>query len=367
MAVWCLAFHAAWRCRHSGACCRAGWSIPIEGPAFERVRAHFGTRQIVSTIGADSLFVHDGRMPEGAAAILGIRRSGSCAFFDDAAVERRCEIHRTLGEASLPAACRQFPRIALQDRRGTFVTLSHFCPTAAGLLIEPASFDIVEAPSGIGLDGSLEGLDATDVLPPLLRPNLLTDPAGYDAWERRAIATLADDNLSYELATAAIARATQRLEAWTPGSGSLRDAVDVAFGGLDLPVDDRDPERATDLYSAVVSSVPAGLERPAVPACEPAAWANALGLLSTHDRSVRAWLAARLFGNWVAYSAPGLRVVATAVRAYLSVLKIEALRVHDRHQLTPPQRFVEAVRKADLLIVHLSDVRTLTPLLARLL
>ena len=69
----------------------------------------------------------------------------------------------------------------------------------------------------------------------------------------------------------------------------------------------------------------------------------------------------------MAYSAPGLRVVATAVRAYLSVLKIEALRVHDRHQLTPPQRFVEAVRKADLLIVHFSDVRTLTPLLARLL
>jgi Fe-S-cluster containining protein len=361
MAVWCLAFHAAWRCRHSGACCRAGWSIPIEGPAFERVRVHFAARA-----DADSLFVHEGLMPEGTAAILGVRRNGGCAFFDETAVERRCEIHRTLGEESLPAACRQFPRIALHDRRGTFVTLSHFCPTAAGLLIEPASFDIVEAPAGIGLEGSLEGLDATDVLPPLLRPNLLTDPAGYDAWERRAIATLADDTLSYERATAAIARATERLEAWTPDRGNLRDAVDVAFSGLDLLDEDPDPNRASDLFSAVVRSVPAGLERPVVPACEPAAWANALGLLATHDRSVRAWLAARLFGNWVAYSAPGLRVVVAALRAYLAVLEIEALRVHDRHGLTPRQRFVEAIRQADLLIVHLSDARTLTPLLARM-
>jgi Fe-S-cluster containining protein len=360
MAVWCLAFHAAWHCRHAGACCRAGWSIPIEGPAFEQVRVHFSARA-----DADSLFVHEGRMPEGAAAILGVRRSGACVFFDETAAERRCEIHRTLGEEHLPAACRQFPRVALHDRRGTFVSLSHFCPTAARLLIEPASFDIVKAPAGVALEGSLEGLDATGVLPPLLRPNLLTDPAGYDAWERRAIATLADDRLSAARATAAIAHATQRLEAWTPDNGSLRDAVDLAFGEPDGRVEDPDPNDAIGLFSTVVSSVPGGLDKPAVPTLEPAAWTNTLGLLRTHDRPVRAWLAARLLGNWVAYSAPGLRVVATTLRAYLAVLSIETLRVQDRHELTPQQRFIEAIRGADLLIVHLSDVRTLTPRLAR--
>ena len=25
----CLSFHAAYRCRHAGACCRAGWTIPF--------------------------------------------------------------------------------------------------------------------------------------------------------------------------------------------------------------------------------------------------------------------------------------------------------------------------------------------------
>jgi hypothetical protein len=357
--VWCLAFHAAWRCRHSGACCRAGWSIPIEGPAFERVRLHFGVRA-----DAGALFAHEGRMPEGAAAMLGVRPGGACVFFDEQANERRCEIHRTLGEANLPAACRQFPRVALHDRRGMLVTLSHFCPTAASLLLEPSSFDIIEAPAGIALNGDLEGLDATAVLPPLLRPNLLTDPAGYDAWERRAIATLANDDLTSERATAAIALASRRLEAWTPGAGSLRDAVDLAFSGLDGRIDEAAPEREIDLFSTVVRSVPAGLEKPTVPSFAPRAWMDGLELLGMHDRPVRAWLAARLFGNWVAYSTPGLRVVAAALGAYLSVLKVEALRLYDRHDLRPQQRFIEAVRQADLLIVHLSDVRTLTPLLA---
>ena len=187
MAVWCLAFHAAWLCRHSGACCRAGWSIPVEGPAFETLRRHFGSRE-----DAGQLFVHEGHMPEGAAAIVGTRHNGACVFFDEVANERRCEIHRTLGASSLPLACRQFPRVAMQDRRGTFVTLSHFCPTAAGLLLEATSFDVVQAPPGLALDGALEGLDATAVLPPLLRPNLLTDLDGYGAWERRALGSLAD-------------------------------------------------------------------------------------------------------------------------------------------------------------------------------
>jgi hypothetical protein len=69
----------------------------------------------------------------------------------------------------------------------------------------------------------------------------------------------------------------------------------------------------------------------------------------------------------MAYSAPGLRVVAASLQAWLSVLRVEACRIEqDRPDLAPERRFVEAIRKSDLLIVHLSDVRSLTPLLARL-
>ena len=361
MAVWCLAFHAAWLCRHSGACCRAGWSIPVEIPAFETLRRHFGSRE-----DAGQLFVHEGHMPEGAAAIVGTRHNGACVFFDEVANERRCEIHRTLGASNLPLACRQFPRVAMQDRRGTFVTLSHFCPTAAGLLLGATSFDVVQAPPGLALDGALEGLDATAVLPPLLRPNLLTDLDGYGAWERRALGSLADDRLSAEQATAAIEHATKRLDEWVPGNVSLANAVERAFREADPSGVGPDIAREKALFAIVSGSVPSGLEHPSVPTIHPATWAESLALLQIHDRPVRAWLAARLFGNWMAYSAPGLRVVATAVRAYLSVLRIEAARLgQDRHDLTQAQHFTEAVRKADLLIVHLSDVRVLTPLLAR--
>jgi Fe-S-cluster containining protein len=358
MAIRCLAFHAAWRCRHSGACCQAGWSIPIEGTTFERVRIHYRSR--------DDLFVHEGHMPEGAAAILGIR-DGACVFFDRNADERRCDIQRTLGAGSLPLACRQFPRVAMTDRRGTFVTLSHFCPTAAGLLLQPISFDIVEAPGNLALDGDLEGLDASTVLPPLLRPNLLTDLDGYDAWERLAIRTLANDRLSSGQAAGTIELATKWLEHWTPGTVSLRDAVVEAFDRTVIPDAELQLARATDLFTVVSNSVPSGLDRPRVPQISQSLWMQTTALVQHYDRAVRAWLAARLFGNWMAYSAPGLRVVAASLQAWLSVLRVEACRIEqDRPDLAPERRFVEAIRKSDLMIVHLSDVRSLTPLLARL-
>ena len=359
MAIRCLAFHAVWHCRHSGECCRAGWSIPIEGEAFERVRIHYRSR--------DDLFMHESHMPEGSAAILGIR-DGACVFFDRNAHERRCEIQRALGAESLPLACRQFPRVALTDRRGTFVTLSHFCPTAAGLLLEPISFDIVDAPDNLALDGNLEGLDASAVLPPLLRPNLLTDLDGYDAWERRAIRTLADDQLSAGRALGTIELATNRLEHWAPGAVSMHDAVVEAFDRTVAPDFDLEMARASDLFTVVSNSVPSGLDRPRVPQLSESLWTQTTALARHYDRAVRAWLAARLFGNWMAYSAPGLRVVAASLQAWLSVLRVEACRIElDRPRLSPEQRFVEAIRNSDLLIVHLSDVRSLTPLLARIL
>src|SRR5574339_298193 len=108
MRVYCLDLHAAWRCRHTGACCTAGWAIPVEGPAFERVGVHFHGRH------GKSPFITGGPLPEGSAAILGTTSSGSCAFFEPDG-GRLCGIHRELGPHALPVACRQFPRIVLQD------------------------------------------------------------------------------------------------------------------------------------------------------------------------------------------------------------------------------------------------------------
>jgi hypothetical protein len=122
--IWCLDFHAPYRCRHAGACCRAGWTIPFE----------------------------DGTV---AARDAG----GACTFLDGRA--RRCSIQRARGLQALPLTCRMFPRIVLHDARGTFVSLSHFCPTAASLLFDAAGeAAIVEAPPALVDVGALDGLDA---------------------------------------------------------------------------------------------------------------------------------------------------------------------------------------------------------------
>ena len=179
--------HADYLCRHAGACCTAGWAIPVEEATYDAIApssVHFGAR---GRRRPERLFATDGPLPEGAAPCSAWRRAARvCSSSRIAATSAPSTA------SSGPNGCRwlagSFP-VFLHDARGTFISLSHFCPTAAGLLQSgrrPA-FEIVAAPSTLALDGDAEGLDARDALPPLLRPGMLTDHEGYDAWERRAI------------------------------------------------------------------------------------------------------------------------------------------------------------------------------------
>ena len=60
----------------------------------------------------------------------------------------------------------------MRDPRGTFITLSHFCPTAASQLFrEDVPLAIVESPASFP-PADYDGLTVTgDDLPPLLRPD----------------------------------------------------------------------------------------------------------------------------------------------------------------------------------------------------
>ena len=179
--AYCLRLHAAYRCQHAGACCTAGWAIPMEEPALTRVQRQFTGR-------ANPLFLSD---DAGQPAILARTPGGDCVFFERDG-GNLCAIHRDMGPDSLPIACQHFPRVVLQRPRDTCISLSHFCPTAATLLRSPAAdgFEIVAAPPSLSLDGRAEGLDARDTLPPLLRPGMLMDEDGYGAWERRCLEIL---------------------------------------------------------------------------------------------------------------------------------------------------------------------------------
>jgi Fe-S-cluster containining protein len=265
---WCLNIHAPYRCRHAGACCRASWMIPFED----------------GTIAARDA-------------------QGACTFLDG--TNGLCSIHRAGGVHALPLTCRMFPRIVLKDGRGTFISLSHFCPTAASLLFEACdAIAIVEAPAALANIGELDGLDARQVWPPLLRPGVLMDLESYGEWERRALSILTRDDAAPRDALAALADATARLTAWTPGSGALLDTVHAAFDALGTGA-------ATDAVR----------ERAAV----------------------KRWLAARLFGAWMAYQGDGL----AATIAYLRT----CLETFDR-EVAADGSALEAIRRSDLRIVH---------------
>lgn len=216
----------------------------------------------------------------------------------------------------MPLACRMFPRLILHDSRGTFISLSHFCPTAAGLLFEtgpPAA--IVDAPAALAGAGQLDGLNARDVWPPLLRPGVLMDPESYGIWERLAVEVLTREGIAPRVSLDTLDAATRRAEQWTPDvSGEpLLHAVRDAFGLQSPPT----------------------------------------AVLEDYEPAVKRWLAARLFGTWIAYQGNGLRTIVRYLQACLDVFTIELARDRDA---------LQAIRRSDRLIVHESSSQQLANL-----
>jgi hypothetical protein len=310
-----------------------------------------------------SLFRTGGPLPEGAAAMLNIAPDGACVFFD-AAGGRLCRVHRELGPASLPTACQQFPRVVLRDPRGTFISLSHYCPTAAALLASPDRIVVVAAPSSLAIDGAAEGLDARDALPPLLTPGLLTDLDGYDAWERCAIDVMSRGHLTAVSAIATIADASRRLQDWTPAQGPLVAAVGREFTVAQPLEADEDLSADRTRFATASASVPADLRPLATDPGIERAWTLVAPWWPDVDRLARSYLAARLFGNWIAYHGHGLHAIVEYLRVCLSVLKIETARQQTRtasegSALSPWQIVTEALRNSDLLLMHLSNPKDL--------
>ena len=297
----CLSFHAAYRCRRSGACCRAGWTIPFDA----------AERQAVAGL---NLSGHIEDSPRGGSAVM---THGRCSFLvTEPGGAHACEIHRAGGHAALPLTCRMFPRLVLHDSRGTFVSLSHFCPTAAAMLFDgDGEVTVVDAPAALAGSDPLDGLDARDVWPPLLRPGVMMDLDSYDFWERCAIAMLTLENVSPRRALAALHAATAEITRWAPTSETrLETVVEQAFAAAPTP----------------------------------------LTLLGGHETAVKRWLAARLFGSWIAYQGNGLLTTVRYLRTCLDIFEVELAR---------DNKPLEAIRRADRQIVHEASSQQLANLL----
>lgn len=300
----CLSIHATYECRHSGACC-SQWTVPAEAHVVEFVR----TAALRPAGATHQPFIQGGDGDSGTRIAHDHR--GTCVF----RVDHRCSIHATGGAKALPVACRHYPRVVLRDGRGTLVSLSHYCPTAASMLFDSVRPRIVDAPDSLRIVEPIEGLDARDALPPLLRPDMLMDIEGYAAWETCVIRTFARGCDAAE-ALAVVADATERVRFWSPSSRPLREAVADAF--------DMAASNARTLHPRL----PPDLER---------------GILN--------YLAARAFGNWIAYQGRGLRTIVAWLHACH-----DALRATIGDEGAPTRATVtNAIRSTDLWMLHTID------------
>lgn len=360
-AVFVLSIHARYACRRSGACCAAGWDIPIDVATREAIGRAMAERRLVAADTRAPWWIEARGLPPPDVAVLARTREGDCVFLTRTPAVG-CRLHAACGPAALPLACRQFPRVTLADDRGLHVTLSHYCPTAAESLLsdDNRSLEVLERPAGWSADGLVPGLDARGHWPPLLRPGVLSTLAGWTAWERFCVAVWARPAVTAASGLAAIAHAARALATWSPGREPLEEAVgaiDVA-GAVETAAENEtatapeiDAALALDEWQAAWAAVPAArAERPATPALDRVV--DARHALDAAPAAPARYLAARCVASWAAYQGHGLRSFVASVGMAARVLTVEVARAREPDARA---RLREAIRRADLLLLHLSD------------
>jgi Fe-S-cluster containining protein len=354
--VFALGFQADYRCRHSGACCSADWDVPVELPVYRSLSDALvgGRLRVAATAGAIYPFMVEPDLPEGTAAMLDRDEHGRCVFFES--TSRLCIVHRDLGESYLPFTCRHFPRVSVQDRRGTFVSLSHFCPTAASMLFSDGPVAIVAEPPAFS-ETDYDGLIVTaDDLPPLLHPRVLMDLDGYTAWERHMVGRCADVHERPESVLATLMRDADLLRRWRPGGLTLSEAV----GELPHDVSEATPGEglvpSLQLRDEVIAAVPDDLKP----------GSNEEGLEDAWTRFVRAawddyraplnrFLAAKAFASWTAYQGRGVKTIVRGLEAALALVRVEAARqCRITARSLDRDLLLEAFRQADFALNHLA-------------
>jgi Fe-S-cluster containining protein len=370
-----LRFHLAYRCRDSGACCSSGWPIPVEATLYRTLDEAIAAGRL--SVPGRAAFV-EAALPADYARLLAMDAHGACVFHD--AASKRCVIHQALGPTAKPRSCRAFPRIVVQDPRGVSISLSHYCPSAVDLLFGSSSLespssasDAVEIvdvlPEADDLD-ALEGLDARDALPPVLREGVLLDWESLTRWERHA-ADVFNRASSPEAALARLWRSSDLVRSWRAEDGPLATHVDrvarvvdaegssgSSFDGFcaDTP---RGFFSDTSLVSAVLMAIPEDLRPPPRPSLVEAPDASPGDARHEAGRVLCRYLAARAHACWPLHQgAHGLRSQLVYLEAALAVIRRHLSATHDLR---------EALRRADLWLVHLASPDRLASALDALL
>jgi hypothetical protein len=337
-------------------CCTSDWDVPVELPVFRTLDEALSAQRLIAPGASpdEPIFYRDD-LPDDAAAMVARAPNGYCVFYHGGS--GLCVVHRDMGEALLPSTCRHFPRIAVRDRRGTFISLTHYCPTAASMLFrDDVPLEIVDSPAAFP-PATYDGLVvAEEAWPPLLHPQMLMDLEGYTAWERHMVSRCGDPSASPETVMATLVRDATSLRRFVPGTQSLADAVaslprDLvrmeAHGSLD---------QSLAYFDGVVAAIPddltpepdeGGLTEAFVKYVAPE-W-------PTWRAPINRYLAAKAFASWTAYQGRGVLTIVRGLDAALGLVRVEAAR-QCRNVARPldAELLRQAFRSADFLLNHLA-------------
>jgi len=321
-----LSIHARYACRHSGACCTAGWAIPIEPECRGRL---------------------------GGMALLTPNADGHCRHFDRSS--RLCAVHRAEGHEALPLSCQQFPRLSVVEHDEIRLSMSHFCPTAASLLFEETELSIVCDPPAFPESAQYDGLDARTTWPPLVHRSLLFDLDAYREWEAFVVSILAHQGDPID-ALRTIAGAADRLRQWTPSDGRMASFVRDSIASPQS--DGADPLAryipfVNGAYDIVARTIPDDLDRPTVAADGTVRDDEGWRMLWP---VVRRYLAAKAFASWTAYQAQGVRaLVAELAVAYGLLRRLTESHAARAGGCIDGARLYASIRDADHMLVHLAN------------
>lgn len=353
--VFALSIHADYRCHNSGVCCSVGWDVPIELPVYRSLDEAMTAGRLRMAPEADGLqpFIVEPDAPEDG-AIFERTDADQCVFLDTGS--HLCIVHRDLGDTALPVTCRVFPRVAVCDPRGTFVGLSHFCPTAASLLFrEDVPLRIVEAPLAFP-PADYDGLSVSDEeLPPLLHPQMLMDLEGYTTWEVHMVSRC-DVQRTPESVLATLARDAAELRRWKPGGVSLADAVRrLPSEYVEAPAPST-LASSRALHRQAMCAVPRELKpAPDEARLEESFEAWVVPAWPSLRAPVVRYIASKAFASWTAYQGRGVATIVRGIEAAVALVRLEAARqCRDANRMLDPDLLLEAFRSADFILNHLA-------------
>jgi Fe-S-cluster containining protein len=351
--VYALSFHADYRCRHSGECCTADWDVPVEVPIYRSLTEAIGAGKLVPA--QEHAFITEPDLPENTGAMLDRTPTGDCVFF--ARGTNLCVVHRDLGEAALPATCRHFPRIAVRDGRGTSITLSHFCPTAASMLFrDDVGVQIVEEPPAFP-PAPYEGLVVhAEDWPPLLNPHVLMDLEGYSAWEQHMVRRCARLAETPETTLATLRRDAQLLRRWRPGAQSLVAAIAELPRDLVVVEPHASLKASLAFFAEAMRAVPEDLKPQPDEQRLPEAFVEYVApRWRAFSAPLNRYLAAKAFATWTAYQGRGIATIVRGLECALALVRVEASRqCRDTRRALDEVLLLEAFRWADFTLNHLA-------------